>query len=58
MSEKSLSRNSDYILKGPVSRSKFLCVCVCVCACVCVCVCVCVLFCRSVVFNSLRPHGL
>ena len=34
MSEKSLSRNSDYILKGPVSRSKFLCVCVCVCVCV------------------------
>ena len=52
MSEKSLSRNSDYILKGPVSRSKFLCVCACVC------VCVCVLFCHSVVFNSLRPHGL
>ena len=31
---------------------------VCVCACVRVCVCVCVCVSRSVVSDSLRPHGL
>ena len=31
IAEKSLSRNSDYILNGPVMWSKFLCVGVCVC---------------------------
>ena len=50
--------NTQHVLCNSVHSLNSLLKCQCLVNVACVCVCVCVCVSRSVVFDSLRPHGL